>query len=196
MVEHHLILEIGTARDSALECTLMTANGTAAYGMYPRTVPLPEVVCALNRAGFEKKDICMVLSPAHPDAEVVREPSIFHQESPDSGKSARMIKWFSKFGAVVIPTVGLFARSEMFLHALVAEPNVSALSRSSRILLGLGFPQDDAKRLGRQLSDFGALVYVSCTEKANADGAIDLLRHTGAREAASLAYTSTPALAA
>ena len=46
----------------------MIANGTAAYGMYSRNTALPEVVCALNKAGFSSQDICMVLSPAHPDA--------------------------------------------------------------------------------------------------------------------------------
>jgi hypothetical protein len=174
----------------------MAANDTAAYGMYPRTVALPEVVCALNRAGFNNKDICMVLSPAHPDAELVREPSIFDCKAEDRTSSARMIDWFSKFGAVVIPTVGFFTRSPMFLQALVSEPSTSTLSRGSRILLGLGFSQDEAKRLGSQLCDFGALVYVSCPESSKANGAIELLRDTGAREAAGLRLVSSSALAA
>src|SRR5947209_2813872 len=112
----------------------MGVNETAAYGMYPRSVALPEVVCALNRAGFDNKDICMVLSPAHPDAELVRQPSIFQHKSSDGANSARMIDWFSKFGAVVIPTVGFFTRSHTFLRALVSEPSTSSMSRGSRVL--------------------------------------------------------------
>ena len=54
----------------------MSANGTAAYGMYPRNVPLEEVVTALNQAGFENQDICMVLSPAHPVATGVSDARI------------------------------------------------------------------------------------------------------------------------
>jgi hypothetical protein len=50
----------------------------------------------------------------------------------------------------------------------------------------LGFSTDDAKRLGRQLSDVGALVYVTCAGNAKANSAIELLRLTGAQEAASL----------
>ena len=64
----------------------MRINQTAAYAMYPRNVALPEVVCALNRAGIGNEDICMVLSPAHPDA------SVFDSEA---ASSARMIAWFS-----------------------------------------------------------------------------------------------------
>lgn len=165
-------------------------NWTAAYAMYPRNVALPQVVCALTEAGFEKEDICMVLSPAHPDA-----ASVFQAEGTKDTASARMIDWFSKFGAVFIPTVGFFIRSQAFLGALSAEQNSSTLSRGSRMLLGLGFPEEDATRLGRDLSDFGALVYVSCSESAR-DGAINLLRKMGAREAASLVAAKLTATAA
>jgi hypothetical protein len=170
-------------------------NGTAAYGMYPRNVALPDVVSALNQAGFEKEDICMVLSPAHPVATVVGDAQIGSARE-ESARSARIIGWFSEFGAVVIPTVGFFIRSHTFFHALLAEQNFPALSRGSRTLLGLGFSEDEAKRLGHQLCDVGALVYVSCREGAKADWAIDLLRRAGAREAASLGMARASAAAA
>jgi hypothetical protein len=164
----------------------MPVNRTAAYAMYPRNVALPEVVSALNQAGFEKDDICMVLSPAHPVATAAGDATIGDVAREQSAISARVIGWFSELGAVVIPTVGFFIRSQAFFHALLVEQNFPGLSRGSRTLLGLGFSQDEAKRLGHQLSDVGALVYVSCQESAKADGAIELLRRAGAREAASL----------
>jgi len=174
---------------------VINTNGTAAYGMYPRNVALPDVVCALNQAGFENKDICMVLSPAHPDAAAVRDACILPGKPSDAAKSARAIQWFSGFGAVVIPTIGLFIRSEIFFHALVAEPPASALSRGSGTLVGLGFSTDDARRLGHQLCDVNALVYVSCRKDADTKGAIELLRNAGAREAASLEHKASAAAA-
>lgn len=164
----------------------MIANGTAAYGMYSRNIALPEVVCALNRAGFTNQDICMVLSPAHPDAAPLHDASEFSVPVVDRTLTTRMIDWFSKFGAVVIPTVGLFVRSQAYLQALLDEQNAPSMSQGSRTLIGLGFSQDDAKRLGSRLSDVGALIYVSCTEGDRATGAIELLRRTGAQEAACL----------
>lgn len=164
----------------------MKANQAAAYGMYPRTAALPEIVYALNRAGFENEDTCMVLSPAHPVATVVRDAKIVNVGRDESALSARMIGWFSEFGAVVIPTVGFFIRSHAFFQALLIEQNFPALSRGSRTLLGLGFSEPEAKRLGHQLSDVGAMVYVTCRESDQADCAIELLRRTGAKEAASL----------
>jgi hypothetical protein len=174
----------------------MITNGTAAYGMYSRNVALPEVVGALNKAGFTNQNICMVLSPAHPDAVAVRDASIFSAAGADSTVTARMIDWFSRLGAVVIPTVGLFVRSQAFLQALMAEQNIPSLSGGSRTLVGLGFSRDDAKRLGHRLSDVGALVFVTCPEGDNAVGVIELLRRTGAQEAASLDTIKAAAAAA
>jgi hypothetical protein len=164
----------------------MSVNGTAAYGMYPRNVPLLDVVSALNRAGFQNEDICMVLSPAHPVATGVGDAKIGGAGREESASIARMIGWFSEFGAVVIPTVGFFIRSQAFFQALLADQNFPSLSRGARTLLGLGFSTEDAKRLGHQLCDVGALVYVSCKEGAKADWATELLRRAGAKEASSV----------
>lgn len=163
----------------------MITNGTAAYGMYSRHVALPDVVCALNKAGFTNQDICMVLSPAHPDAAALHDGSAFNAPGVDSTLTTRMIDWFSRFGAVVIPTVGLFIRSHAYFQALLAEQSVPSLSQGCRTLIDLGFSQDDAKRLGHRLCDVGALVYVSCKEGDKATSVIELLQSTGAQEAAS-----------
>ena len=165
----------------------MNTNGAAAYGMYPRNVALPEVVYSLNRAGFENEDICMVLSPAHPVATVVRDAGMLDAKPEESATSARMIGWFSEFGAVVIPTVGFFIRSQAFFRALVTEQNAPTMSRGSGTLSGpFGFSEGEARRLGHQLSDVGAMVYVSCPEGGKADSALRLLRTAGAKEAASI----------
>ena len=174
---------------------MMTSTRTAAYGMYSREVALPEVVCALNRAGFHKENICMVLSPAHPDAAIFQDSTGTDTSGRESSTTARMIRWFSEFGAVVIPTIGVFIRSQDFCRALLTNQPSSALSRGSGTLMDLGFSQADAKRLGMRLSDVGALVYVSCPESAKASGVIELLRSTGAQEASSLVALTAAAAA-
>jgi hypothetical protein len=170
----------------------MKANHTAAYGMYPRSIALPEVVQTLNRAGFGNKDICMVLSPAHPVATVVRDSRIANTEKENGALGT--IGWVSEFGAVVIPTVGLFIRSQVFFHALMVEQDSPC--GESRTLLGLGFPEGEARRLSHELGDVGAMVYVSCPESARADSAIELLRRTGAHEVAALQTTKVAGAAA
>jgi hypothetical protein len=128
----------------------------------------------------------MVLSPAHPVATVVRDAKILDARKEETATSARMIGWFSEFGAVVIPTVGFFIRSQAFFRALVIEETLPTMSRGSGTLVDLGFSEDEAKRLGHQLCDVGAMVYVSCQESGKASSAIELLRRTGAKEAAGL----------
>jgi hypothetical protein len=164
----------------------MMIGESGAYGMYPRNVALPEIVNDLNQAGFGNEDICMVVSPGHPVATVVRDARIVNADLKENAVSARMIGWFSEFGAVVIPSVGFFIRSQAFFRALVVEQNFTTLCGESKTLAGLGFSVDQARRLGRQLGDFGVLVYVLCRERARADCAIEVLRHAGAGEAASL----------
>ncbi len=174
----------------------MTGSGTAAYGMYSRHAALPDIVHALNGGGFENEDICMVLSPAHPAASAMRDTTMVTGEKEERAKSALTIGWFSEFGAVVIPTVGFFIRSQAFFRALVVEQNFLGLSRAPGTLADLGFPEHDAKRLGRELSYVGALVYVSCREPGNAERASELLHRAGAREAASLGTLNAAAAVA
>jgi hypothetical protein len=161
----------------------MIAQGTAAYGMYSENVRLPEVADSLSRAGFRKKDICMVLSPQHPVAAIMRDGRIGEGARTDNAIGA--IGWVSGFGAVVIPTVGMFIRSQEFYEALM-DQSLPTYRGGPNTLLGLGFPAPDADRLESQLAHVGALVYVACPEHTKTDAALELLRQTGAQEAAEL----------
>lgn len=168
---------------------------SAAYGMYPQDVALHEIVRTLNQAGFGNEDICMMLSPRHPIATVVREASILGAEREASAVTAGLIGWLSEFGAVVIPTVGFFIRSQAFLHALLTPKDSQALCGNTSTLVGLGFAEDDAERYEHQLREVGVLVYVACPEGTKTNWAIELLRRTGASEASTLACEATAAAA-
>ena len=163
----------------------MAFNTQAAYGMYTQNAPLTEVVRTLNQAGFGNEDICMMLSPTHPLASIVREASFLNQDREAGAVTASLIGWLSEFGAVVIPTVGLFIRSQAFLRALLSSKS-SALCGPSSTLTDLGFSGKDAERYESQLRNLGVMVYVSCSELARTNWAIELLRRTGAREAATV----------
>ncbi len=164
----------------------MSTNMPAAYGLYPQDVALPELICTLNDAGFGKEDICMMLSPTHPIATIVREASILNAEREATAIAAGLIGWLSEFGAVLIPTIGFFIRSQTFFHALVDAIDSPALCGRSRSLAALGFPDNEAQRFEDQLRQVGVLIYVSCPESAKTNWAVELLQRTGAREAATL----------
>jgi len=167
----------------------MAMNQPAAYGLYPHGVAPHEIIRTLNQAGFGNEDICMMLSPAHPIAAVVRDASILNAEREAIAATAILIGWLSQFGAVVIPTVGVFIRSQAFFHALMGAKDGWALCRSSKTLEALGFPKDEAERFENELRHVGVLVYVSCPETAKTNWAVELLQRMGANEAAILSTT-------
>jgi hypothetical protein len=164
----------------------MEVNSSAAYGLYPQDVALTDIVRNLNQAGFENEDICMMLSPTHPIASVVREASLFNTERDANAVTAGLIGWLAEFGAVLIPTVGFFIRSQAFFHALMVAKEGRALCGNAGTLVRLGFSEEEAERFEDQLGDLGVLVYVSCAESAKTHWAREVLRHTGALEAATL----------
>jgi hypothetical protein len=161
----------------------------AAYGIYSRNSALPDVVHTLNRAGFGNEDICMLLAPTHPAASAVRDANLL-RAGESTAVGTRLIGWFSEFGAVMIPTIGFFVRSRMFIQALLADQGASAQSGESHTLMGLGFTEDEAHRLGQRLDDdeVEALIYVACKETKRANRASELLRSAGACEAASMEH--------
>jgi hypothetical protein len=171
----------------------MSGHLPAAYGMYGHDAALHDIVQTLNQAGFGKEDICMMLSPTHPIATIVREASLLNTEREASAVTAGLIGWLSEFGAVIIPTVGFFIRSQEYFRALVAAKDSPALC-ADRTLMSLGFSEMDAERCESQLHDMGVLLYVSCPETARTDWARELLRRTGAEEASTL-QIAAPAVA-
>ena len=167
----------------------MATTTAAAYGIYSQDVVLTDIVRNLNQAGFENEDICMMLSPSHPIASIVREASLFATDQEDTDASAGMIGWLSAFGAVLIPSVGFFIRSRVFLHALMVAREAPALCGNARTLVGLGFSEHEATRFEDQLSRLGVLIYVSCDENAKTLWAREVLRHSGAQETSTLEET-------
>jgi hypothetical protein len=165
----------------------MMETKAAAYAVYPRHVPLFDVAKTLNQAGFDNKEICIVLSPAHPVAQVVREANVLERERESLAVTARMIGRVSELGACVIPSVGFFVRSQKFLQALITDHESSSPTVKSKTLASLGFSNEDVERLDHQICErIGALIYVSCQEDTRTDRAIELLRNAGAWEAASM----------
>ncbi len=167
----------------------MATTTAAAYGIYSQDVVLTDIVRNLNQAGFENEDICMMLSPSHPIASIVREASLFATDQEDTDASAGMIGWLSAFGAVLIPSVGFFIRSRVFLHALMVAREAPALCGNARTLVGLGFSEHEAARFEDQLSRLGVLIYVCCDESAKTLWAREVLRHSGAQETSTLEET-------
>jgi hypothetical protein len=157
----------------------------AAYGVYADEIDAAQAVCTLSAAGFDRRDICVVLAPTHPIAQFLRSARIFIAAEGEDSAASDSINWLAHSGTVVIPKVGFFIRSQTYVEALVVARH-GALRGSSRTLGGLGFSDRDAERIEKQLEQEGFLIYVSSQENARARWAMELLRATGAEETATV----------
>lgn len=170
-------------------------NLTAAYGVFPNTVEVREVVGILNHAGFENEHICMLFAPTHPIAVIVRDARLIDDKRQAVGAAAELIGWLAAFGAVVIPSIGFFIRSHAFSRTLLAARDTPALCGNLQTFTGLGFTVSDAERLGAQLQRAGFLVYVASKQRARAHWAVELFRRTGAEESGVLEERTGAAVA-
>ncbi|HWY60114.1 MAG TPA: hypothetical protein VNZ03_36965 [Terriglobales bacterium] len=164
--------------------TMETTN--AAYGFYAEEVRITDVVNTLNNAGFDNDDICLMLARTHPISTIVCQSGIRNPDREVSAVAAELIEWLSEFGAVVIRSFGFFIRSQTFRRVLVTTREAPALCGSSDTLIDLGFSEKDAGRLENQLCEAGVLVYVACSESAQARWATEMLLRIGAEETAEL----------
>ena len=134
----------------------MTFPTPAAYGIYSPTTALKEVVHTLNRAGFVNEDICMMLSPTHPIAGIVREAGLNEGDRQTSSVAAKLIGWLSEFGAVMIPSVGFFIRSQAFFHALLSDEEAPGLCGRSGAITENGRPVSSRPRAAASTFDMPA----------------------------------------
>lgn len=156
---------------------------SAAYGIFPDNVALNNVLQTLGESGFDKENICMMLSPKHPISTIVRDSSTQPFERESNVITAGLIGWLSEFGAVVIPTFGFFIRSQEFFRALLADQDSELGCSPNGTLASLGFSRDDARRFESRVREDGVLLYVSCAKFAQTQWALELLRACGANEA-------------
>lgn len=164
----------------------MAVNTPGAYGSYSHDVSLQYVVQMLHQSGFGNEQICLMVQPRHHIATVMRQVNVLDVEREAGAATVELIRWLMKLGAVVIPTVGLFIRSQAFLHDLIMGDDSAALCGDAKPLVGLGFSEVDADRFENELREMGVLVYVACSGKAKAIEAVEVFRRSGAHECAAL----------
>jgi hypothetical protein len=164
----------------------MIFSTTAAYAIYPMATQIDEVIENLNSAGCRDEDVCVLLAPTHRLAQAVRDakvaPMVLNSESPAS----ELLQWLSRFGAVIIPGVAFFVSSRVFLRAALAPGPATPNSVYADSLIALGLPPQEADRYSDRLSRDAIIVFVCCSGAARAHWIRELLRTTGAEEAACL----------
>jgi hypothetical protein len=154
----------------------------AAYGFFPNDSHLESVLRALNLAGFENEDLCVLIAPGHPIAERLRvlDYKLRHPSTADAS-AEYMIAWLSTYGAVVIPEVGFFVGSRQYMEAL-ALPGEFLLNSEKGVFAGLGISPSDATRYESRMRNKASFVFVRCEDVPQSEWARELLSAMGAEE--------------
>jgi hypothetical protein len=167
-------------------------NRAAAYGFFPPESQLENVVRALNHAGFESTNLCLLLTADHPIAERVRNSRMQAARAPVLGTDPEQIlAWRSRYGAVVISEIGLFVGSSDFLHVLALPENLLRPERVSELFGMFGISPSEAARYRSPLRRNAAFILVSCEHEAHSEWARELLSAMGAEGASLLGAIRT-----
>jgi hypothetical protein len=164
----------------------MIFSTTAAYAIYPMAVHIDEIIDNLNSAGCRDEDLCVLLSPAHRLAQAVRDAKVAPRGPHSDSPTSELLQWLSRFGAVIIPGVAFFVSSRAFLRAVLAPCPATHNSAYADSLIGLGLPPHEADRYGDRLRHDAIVVFVCCSGAPKAHWICEVLRTTGAEEAACL----------
>ena len=162
-------------------------NRAAAYGLFPPESQLENVFRALNHAGFESANLCLLLTEDHPIAERVRNSRMCAPRGPGlDADPERILAGLSRYGAVVISEIGLFVGSSDFLHVLALPESLLRPESVSEVFGLLGISPGEAARYRSQLRKNAAFIFVSCEHEAHSEWARELLGAMGAEEASLL----------
>ena len=164
----------------------MTLSTTAAYGIYPGEARIDEIIESLKHAGCPDEDLCVLLPPTHRLAQVLGDAKCSPEALNSASPTSELLRWLSRFGAVIIPGVAFFVSSRVFLRAVLAPCPATLGSACADKLIGLGLPQADADRYGERLSRDGIIVFVCCSGAAQSLWIREVLRRTGAEEVSCL----------
>jgi hypothetical protein len=159
-------------------------NRAAAYGFFPPESQLENVFRALNHAGFENTNLCLLVTADHPIAERVRSSTVPSPRDPvQSVEAEQILAWLSRHGAVLISEMGLFIGSSDFLRVLAMPHNLLRSESVSEVFGLLGIGPDEVARYQSRLRDKSAFILVSCEHVAHSEWARELLSTMGAEEA-------------
>lgn len=153
---------------------------TAAFGLYLPDVDLQALVHDLGQAEFPHEDVCVVLPTSHPSAETLNALKTGTCKPDSVSRIQGVLSWLNKFGAVVIPTVGLFFGGNGFVGTLFADNRKQRTCNS--LLHSLGIPQSNANRYEDWVKQGGSVVYVCCDDVDRMHKACDMLDEADAEE--------------
>lgn len=174
----------------------MENKNIVVLGIFP-TRKAVELCCdQLKDGGFRNADISALLPSTESTKEFAHEKHTKSPEGTTTGAATGAVLggalgWLAGIGAIAIPGVGPFIAAGPIMAMLAGAGVGGALGGISGALIGLGFPEYEAKRYEGRVKEGGILLSVHCDTREWEKKATVILERTGAEDISSTCESST-----
>ncbi len=165
----------------------MAGKNTAVFGVYRTREMVEESVHALRKAGFRNTDVSILFPENVGTKDFAHEKNTKSPEGAAAGAGTGAIiggvlGWLAGIGSLAIPGIGPFIAAGPIVSLLAGRGVVGAVGGIAGALIGLGFPEYEAKRYEGRIKAGDILLSVHCDDSSWADRAEDILKNTGAED--------------
>jgi len=166
------------------------ATNTAVYGLYNDRPGIEGAVDSLKQAGFRKTDISVLLPENVGSKDFAHEKNTKAPEGAITGAGSGAViggalGWVAGIGMLAIPGIGPFIAAGPIMGLLAGVGVGGTVGSIVGALLGMGFPEYEAKRFEGRIKQGGILLSVHCDDSEWVKRAKHILTHTGASDVAS-----------
>jgi hypothetical protein len=165
----------------------MTKANHVVIGVFKNREKLNQAVDSLKTSGFQNSDISILMSDLSGTREFAQEKGTKAPQGATAGGTAGAalggaLGWLTGIGALAIPGVGPFIAAGPIMAALAGAGVGGLVGGISGALIGMGVPENDAKRYEGSVKSGGILLSVHSDNSEWADKSKDVLQKNGAQE--------------
>jgi hypothetical protein len=168
----------------------MAGKNTAAFGIYKTRAAVENAVDQLKAAGYRNTDISVLFPENVGNKDFAHEKHTKAPEGATTGAATGAVLggalgWLAGIGALAIPGLGPFIAAGPIMAALAGAAVGGTTGGVAGALIGMGFPEYEAKRYEGRIKDGGILLSVHCDDSEWTRKAKDILENSGAEDVAS-----------
>src|ERR1700757_183123 len=175
----------------------MAGKNTAVFGIYRNRAGVESAVDALKAAEFRNSDISVLFPENTGTKDFAHEKETKAPEGATAGAGTGALLggglgWLAGIGALAIPGLGPFIAAGPIMAALAGAAGGAAAGGITGALIGMGIPEDEAKRYEGKVKDGNILLSVHTEDAAERDRAKEILKKNGAED---ISYTGEASVA-
>jgi len=165
----------------------MAGKNTAVFGIYPNRTAAEEAVGHLRSAGFRSTDASVLVPENLGTKDLAHEKNTKAPEGATSGAIIGVIVggvlgYLISAGILAIPVLAPYTTAGPVVSVLAGAGLLGIIFGIIGALIGLSFPEYEARRFVGRIRDGGVLLSVHCDNREWSKRAKEVLAETGAQD--------------